>query len=156
MSKGTVTQIVTKIITPLLDENKFELVDVEFVKEGPHRYLRVYIDKDGGISLDDCQMVSVFLNAELDRIDPIEENYYLEVSSPGIERLLKKDTDFERFAGKKVQAKLYQTINGQKIIVGELVGLEKNFILIKGDLSGETISIPKEKAAQVKLIAEIN
>ncbi len=156
MSKGTVTQIVTKIITPLLEENEFELVDVEFVKEGPHRYLRVYIDKDGGISLDDCQMVSVFLNAELDRIDPIEENYYLEVSSPGIERLLKKDKDFERFIGKKVQAKLFQTINGQKIIIGELLGLEKNCILIKGDLSGETISIPREKAAQVKLIVEIN
>ncbi len=155
MKKGTVAQTVKKLVTPFLDEQAFELVDVEFIKEGPHRYLRLYIDKEDGVSLDDCQLVSAFLNKELDRLDPIEENYYLEVSSPGIERPLKKDSDFERFIGNKVQAKLYKTINGQKIITGELIGLEGNCILIKNEISGDVVSIPKEMAAQVKLIAEI-
>ena len=155
MKKGTVSQIVENLVAKFLDDQAFELVDVEFVKEGPHRYLRVFIDKEGGISLDDCQLVSTYLNKELDRLDPIEENYYLEVSSPGIERPLKKDHDFERFKGRMVQAKLYKTINGQKIITGELLGLDDNCILIKSDISGDVVSIPKEKAALVKLIAEI-
>lgn len=155
MSKGTVSQIVTNLVTPFLDEQRFELVDVEFVKEGPHRYLRVFIDKDGGISLDDCQIVSQFLNKELDRLDPIEENYYLEVSSPGIERPLKKPADYERFKGRNVQAKLYKTINGLKVITGELIGLEDHCIMIRNEQTGEIVKVPKDKAAQVKLVADI-
>ena len=128
--------------------------DIEFVKEGPHRYLRVYIDKEGGVSLDDCQAVSTFLNQKLDEIDPIEENYYLEVSSPGIERTLKKDSDFIKFKGKKIQIKLYQTINGQKIITGTLVDYIDKQIIVDSELVENNIVIPRDKAASVKLIAE--
>lgn len=154
MSRGTVSKIVAELVTPFLTKMGFELVDLEFTKEGPHRYLRVFIDKPGGITLDDCQEVSQFLNKELDRVDPIEENYYLEVSSPGIERPLKKAEDFDRFKGSMVQAKLYQTINGQKIITGELIGLEDDCIKIRSELSGEILSVPKDKAAQVRLVAD--
>ena len=154
MSKGTVAQIVTEIITPFLGEKNYELVDVEFVKEGPHRYLRVYVDKEGGVTLDDCQVISTFINQELDKIDPIEENYYLEVSSPGLERSLKKDSDFNKFIGHKIRIKLYQTINGQKIIVGELVDYVDNQITIKNESTEENIIISKDKAASVKLVAE--
>lgn len=155
MAKGKVATVVAGLVQPILDKSGFELVDIEFVKEGPHRYLRVYIDKDGGISLDDCQSVSKVLNLELDRVDPIEENYFLEVSSPGIERTLKNEKDFNRFTGSKVQAKLYSTINGQKIVNGILVGYENGCIKIKSDQSEEIISIPRDKAAQIKLVAEI-
>lgn len=154
MSKQKVTSLVSKIISPFIEENNFELVDVEFVKEGPHRYLRVYLDKEGGISLDDCKLVSEFLSKELDKVDPIEENYYLEVSSPGIERPLKKDSDFVKFKGKKVQAKLYQTYLGQKIFIGELIGLNDNQVEIKSDSSGNVVSIPREKIALIKIVAE--
>ncbi len=154
MSKGTVAQIVSAKVTPFLEENNYELVDIEFVKEGPHRYLRVYIDKEGGVSLDDCQAVSTFLNQKLDEIDPIEENYYLEVSSPGVERTLKKDSDFTKFKGKKIQIKLYQTINGQKIIIGTLVDYIDKQIIVDSELVENNIVIPRDKAASVKLIAE--
>jgi ribosome maturation factor RimP len=154
MGKGTVAQIVSAKVTPFLEENNYELVDIEFVKEGPHRYLRVYIDKEGGVSLDDCQAVSTFLNQKLDEIDPIEENYYLEVSSPGIERTLKKDSDFIKFKGKKIQIKLYQTINGQKIITGTLVDYIDKQIIVDSELIENNIVIPRDKAASVKLIAE--
>lgn len=154
MGKGTVAQIVSAKVTPFLEENNYELVDIEFVKEGPHRYLRVYIDKEGGVSLDDCQAVSTFLNQKLDEIDPIEENYYLEVSSPGIERTLKKDNDFIKFKGKKIQIKLYQTINGQKIITGTLVDYIDKQIIVDNELVENNIVIPRDKAASVKLIAE--
>lgn len=154
MGKGTVAQIVSEKVTPFLEENNYELVDIEFVKEGPHRYLRVYIDKEGGVSLDDCQAVSTFLNQKLDEMDPIEENYYLEVSSPGVERTLKKDSDFIKYKGEKIQIKLYQTINGQKIIVGTLVDYIDKQIIVDSELIEDNIVIPRDKAASVKLIAE--
>ncbi|MEA3423927.1 MAG: ribosome maturation factor RimP [Bacillota bacterium] len=154
MGKGTVSQIVSEKITPFLEEKNYELVDIEFVKEGPHRYLRVYIDKEGGVSLDDCQAVSTFLNQRLDEIDPIEENYYLEVSSPGIERALKKDSDFIKFKGKKIKIKLYQTINGQKTIIGILVDYVDKQIIVDSEQVENNIVIPRDKAASVKLIAE--
>ncbi len=154
MGKGTVVQIVSGKVKPFLEEKNYELVDIEFVKEGPHRYLRVYIDKEGGVSLDDCQEVSTFLNQKLDEIDPIEENYYLEVSSPGVERILKKDSDFIKFIGKKVQIKLYKTINGQKIVTGTLVDYIDKQIIVEVDLAEDNIVIPKDMAASVKLVAE--
>ncbi|MBN2260935.1 MAG: ribosome maturation factor RimP [Clostridiales bacterium] len=154
MSKGKVARIVTDVISPFLDENNYELVDVEFVKEGPHRYLRVYIDKDGGVSLDDCQIVSTYLNQELDRLDPIEENYFLEVSSPGIDRPLKNENDFIKFKGSKIQVKLYQTLNGQKIINGILLDYIDQQLIIENEISGEKIVINKDKTASVRLVAE--
>lgn len=83
-------ELVRELIEGYCTENDLEIVDIEFVKEGPHRYLRIIIDKEDGIGLDDCGLVSKFLNKKLDEVDPIEENYFLEVTSPGVERQLKK------------------------------------------------------------------
>jgi len=153
MKKKRVVDQVADILTPFLATQAIELVDVEFVKEGPYRYLRVTIDNASGISLDDCAEVSRFLNDRLDKIDPIEEQYFLEVTSPGVERTLKKDSDFERFSGSQIQVKLYQPFEGQKMIVGELVGLKDDHVVMIHEGMGE-ISIPKSKVSLTKLVVD--
>ena len=129
----------------ILSGTDFELVDVEYVKERDW-YLRVFLDKAGGIDLDDCQSVSEKLGAKLDEVSIINGSYILEVSSPGIDRILKKDKDFIREAGKVVDVTLYAPLDGKKIFVGELVGRDENFLHIK-DLS----PLPRDKVAQVRL-----
>lgn len=151
MKKKRVVDIVEEIISPFLVEEQLELVDIEFVKEGQHRYLRIYLDKENGLSLDDCQAVSVYLSENLDKFDPIKENYFLEVSSPGVERPLKKDKDFEKYKGRVVEARLYHTLNGEKIIEGKLVGLRENKIIIDREAKG-TIEIDRDKVSLVKLL----
>lgn len=153
MKKKRVVDVVADIVAPFAKTQGMELVDVEFVKEGPYRYLRVTIDKEEGVSLDDCQLVSQHLNSKLDTIDPIEEQYFLEVTSPGVERQLKKDQDFERFKGREVQLKLYQPFEGQKVINGILLGLVDDNIMIKNEAMGE-VQIPKSKVSVAKLIVD--
>lgn len=142
--------MVEEIVLPFLKDKNLELVEVEFVKEGQHRYLRVYLDKEEGLGLDDCQKVSEYLSEKLDTLDPVEENYFLEVSSPGIERPLKKDTDFEKYKGRVVEARLYHTLNGEKIIKGKLLGLKDNKILIDREEKGN-VEIARDKVALIKL-----
>ena len=114
---SSVVETVTNLVTPILDENHFELVDVEFVKEGKSWYLRVYIDKPNGINIEECALVSDKLSEKLDSCDPdpIPQAYYLEVSSPGAERPLKKEKDYERALNKYIHISLYQAIDGQKV-----------------------------------------
>lgn len=150
MGKVKVEKITEELVNPILQKENFELIDIEFKKEGPHRYLRIYIDKIGGITLDDCQKVSEQLSEKLDEVDPIEDNYFLEVSSPGLDRPLKKDSDFERFQGENVEVKLYEPINNQKIFEGELIGLYNNKIKLNIENMG-LIEIPREKVAITKL-----
>lgn len=152
--KRRVVDIVSDIATPICEANNLELVDVEFVKEGPHRFLRLTIDKEEGVALEDCELISRGLNEELDRLDPIEENYFLEVSSPGLERELKRDADYKKYEGKLIQAKLYQALNGQKVVEGILIGLKDGYILVQVD--NETIEIPKDKASTVKLVVSFD
>ncbi len=153
MKKKRVVDVVSEIVEPFAKAQGLELLDVEFVKEGPYRYLRVTIDKEEGVSLDDCQLVSQHLNSKLDSIDPIEEQYFLEVTSPGVERTLKKDSDFERFKDREIQLKLYQPFEGQKVINGFLLGLVDDNIMIKNEAMGE-VSIPKSKVSVAKLVVE--
>ena len=108
------------LVMPLVTENNFELVDVEYVKEAGNWYLRVYIDKEGGIMVDDCEIISRALSDKLDADDFMEDSYILEVSSPGLGRPLKKDKDFERSLGKEVEIKLYRAVNRQKDFEGVL------------------------------------
>ncbi|AOY77278.1 ribosome maturation factor RimP [Clostridium formicaceticum] len=150
MGKVSVEKITEELVSPILENENFELVDIEFKKEGPHKYLRVYIDKPEGITLDDCQKVSEQLSEKLDALDPIEENYFLEISSPGLDRPLKKDSDFEKFKGENVEVKLYEAIDNKKIFEGELIGLEDNKIKINTADIG-LVEIPKEKVAITKL-----
>ncbi len=150
MGKNRIEKLVEELVLPIVERASFELVDVEFKKEGPHRYLRIYIDKQGGISLDDCQLVSEELSERLDELDPIEENYFLEVSSPGLDRPLKKESDFVKYKGELVEVKLYEPINGQKLIEGELVDFVNNTIIIDTKVIG-ILEIPYDKAALTKL-----
>ncbi|MDP4092535.1 MAG: ribosome maturation factor RimP [Bacillota bacterium] len=149
MTKRRIEDIIAELAKPVTDKNKFELVDVEFVKEGANRYLRIYIDKPGGITIDDCQIVSEEISDLLDQTDPIEQAYFLEVSSPGLDRPLKKDSDFVRYKGETVELKLFQPIDGQKIFEGELIGLDENIISIKLT-SSEIVGFDREKVAIVK------
>ena len=103
-----------KFLLPLMQEHGFELVDVEYVKEGDIWYLRAYIDKEGGISLDDCELISRKVSDWLDKEDFIQDSYILEVSSPGLGRPLKKDKDFARSIGKDVEIRLYKALNKSK------------------------------------------
>jgi ribosome maturation factor RimP len=150
LKKRRVVDIVEELVNPFIAKKGLELVDIEFVKEGQHRYLRVYLDKEGGLSLDDCQEASEYLSDKLDELDPIKESYFLEVSSPGIDRPLKRDKDFEKYKGEFVEAHLYHPIDGQKIIEGKLMGLKDNTIVIDRDEKG-TVSIPRDKVSLVKL-----
>ena len=149
MGKKSVEEIVTELVQPIVEKNNYDLVDVEFVKEGANRFLRIYIDKPAGITIDDCQVVSEELSDKLDSADPIEQAYFLEVSSPGLERPLKKDKDFERYKGEVVEIKLFPPIDGQKVFEGELLGLNNNNILIK-KASNEIAEFERDKVAVVK------
>ena len=109
-----------RFLLPLLAEHNFELVDVEYVKEGGNWYLRTYIDKEGGITVDDCEVISRTLSDWLDKEDFIADSYTLEVSSPGLGRPLKKDKDFERSMGEDVELRLYKPRDKQKEFAGIL------------------------------------
>ncbi|HBE84253.1 MAG TPA: ribosome maturation factor RimP, partial [Lachnoclostridium sp.] len=111
-------------LLPLMEENNFELVDVEYVKEAGNWYLRAYIDKEGGITVDDCETISRRLGDWLDEKDFIADSYILEVSSPGLGRPLKKDKDFNRSIGEDVDIKLYKPLNKQKDFTGTLISFD--------------------------------
>lgn len=117
-------------LMPLMEENNFELVDVEYIKEAGNWYLRAYIDKEGGITVDDCEIVSRRLGEWLDEKDFIADSYILEVSSPGLGRPLKKDKDFERSIGKDVDIRLYKALNKQKDFNGTLKSYDKETVTI--------------------------
>lgn len=154
MAKKSVTDLVEDLVADFIADQGMELVDVEFVKEGQHRYLRIFIDKgEEKISLDDCKLVSDYLNEKIDQIDPIKENYFLEISSPGIERPLKKPADYEKNMGKVVQAKLYLPINGRKIVEGTLLGLNNNIVTI--EMGDETFELPIDKISLIKPIIQL-
>ena len=120
MNRSEYEKRTEQLLLPILDENGFELVDVEFVKEGSTWYLRSYIDKPGGISVDDCEVVSRALESRLDTEDFISEAYILEVSSPGLGRPVKKDKDFIRNEGKEIELRLYQSFEHEKEFRGIL------------------------------------
>ncbi|NLJ87182.1 MAG: ribosome maturation factor RimP [Epulopiscium sp.] len=133
-----------------MEEHNFELVDVEYVKEGTNWYLRVFIDKKGGITIDDCELVSKSLEKTLDKEDPIKNSYILEVSSPGLDRPLKKDSDFERYKGRIVDIKLYKAFNKKKEYSGELIGLKDNIVYII-DEDGNELSFNRNDIAIIRL-----
>ena len=119
------------ILTPLLEQESAELVDVTFAKEGPRWILRVFLDKGGGITLDDCEYFSNRIGALLDETNAIERSYVLEVSSPGLDRKIKKEKDFIRFAGKAVKVRLRVPDQGQRNFKGRLQGFEDGKVLVE-------------------------
>ena len=140
-----VEEAVEKIAEEILANTDYELVDVEYVKERDW-FLRVYIDKEGGIGLDDCQEVSGLLDEKLEELNIINDRYILEVSSPGLDRALKKEKDFKREMGKVVDITLYKAIDGEKMITGKLTGYTKDIIPIE-----ETREIALKDIALVRL-----
>ena len=142
-----------QIVEAILDEFGFDLWDVEYVKEGSDYYLRAYIDKEGGITIDDCVDVSRRLSDELDKDDFIESAYTLEVSSPGLGRKLVKDKEFDRSIGKSIDIKFYKPVDGTKEITGKLVGYSKEEITI--EIADGDKSYARSDIAGVKLSLDI-
>lgn len=139
-----------EILQPIVDANGFELVDVEYVKEGGTWYLRAYIDKPGGITVDDCELVSRSANDILDEKDFIEESYIFEVSSPGLGRPLKKEKDFARSIGEEVEIRTFRAINRQKEFFGILEAYDKESVTIELE-DGEMMQIARADIALIRL-----
>jgi len=149
MAKRKVEDIVYELAKPVTDRYNFEIVEVEYKKEGPDWYLRLYIDKEGGITIDDCQSVSEELSGLLDEADPIEQSYIFEVSSPGVERPLKTDRDYEKNNGKLIEIKLFTPLNGKKVYEGILRGHTPGVVEIEAE-DGNTVQVDKGAIALIK------
>ena len=147
-----VTELVTAFAKPIVEEKGCSLWDVEYVREGSERFLRVYIDKEGGVCIDDCEAVARAIDPILDEKDPIPESYHFEVCSAGLERKLTRPSDFERFMGSAVMVKLYRPRNGLKEIPGILRGYEDGKVTLEA--GKETITFEKSEVALVRLRVE--
>lgn len=137
-------------LMPVMEKNQFELVDVEYVKEAGTWYLRAYIDKEGGFTVDDCELVSRQLGEWLDREDFIDNSYILEVSSPGLGRPLKKEKDFKRSLGEQVEVRLYRAVDRQKEFTGALAAYDENTVTLRFEDGTET-SFEKKDIALIRL-----
>lgn len=147
-----VTEIVSELALPIVTENGCELWDTEYVKEAGEWYLRIYLDKEGGVSINDCEAVSRAVSPLLDEADPIEGGYTFEVSSAGAERPLKRPSDFARFMGESVILRLYKARDGRKEFAGKLSGYENgNVEILCGE---ETLHFEKAEIALVRLRVE--
>lgn len=142
---------IEELIQPTVTEMGYELVDVEFVKEGPNWYLRIFIDKEGGVTIDDCEVVSKTLEKIFDEKDPIEQAYFLEISSPGIDRPLKKKEDFIKYNGEMVDVKLYKPYEGSKEYTGKLVGYDENDGTVTIEVDDKNIAFTKKEIAGIRL-----
>ncbi|MGI6604187.1 MAG: ribosome maturation factor RimP [Firmicutes bacterium] len=151
----TVSDKVWALAEPLAREEGLEIVDVTFTKEGGRFILRIYIDKPEGVGIEDCERLSNKLDPVLDKADPIKHAYYLEVSSPGLDRPLKRREDFERFRGHKVKISTYAPLGGRRRFTGVLKGLLEDKVEIESSSEG-TVLVPISEVAQARLVPEIN
>ena len=147
MSK--ITEKVFALARPVVENEGCSLWDVEYLREAGTWYLRIYIDKEGGVSIDDCERISRALDPILDEADPIPESYVFEVGSAGAERELKRPSDFEQFLGHEVEVKLYKPLKGRKTYVGTLAAYEDGAVTISA--AGEDLRFSAEDTAQVRL-----
>ena len=147
-----VTELVAQFAQSVVEAHGCSLWDVEYVREGSERFLRLYIDKDGGVDINDCEAVHRAMDPILDEKDPIAESYHFEVCSAGLERALKRPADFERFMGAAVLVKLYRPRNGLKEIPGILRGYEDGRVTVEA--GKETITFEKSEVALVRLRVE--
>lgn len=147
MSK--ITEKVAALARPIVEEEGCTLWDVEYVREAGTWYLRIFADKEGGLSIDDCERISRRLDPMLDEADPIPDSYVFEVGSAGAERELKRPSDFEQFLGSEVEVRLYQPVNGAKAFVGKLKGYDDGDVTIEN--GGSDMRFDKSRVALVKL-----
>ncbi len=151
MSK--VAQIVTELVTPILDEMGLELVDIEYKKEGSNWFLRVFIDNEtGNIDIDDCGQVSERLSQKLDEVDPIPTAYFLEVSSPGAERPLRKESDFRKAVGKHVHITTKEPVEAASVFEGELVSFEDGKLTVREPKKTYVISLDQIDTARMAIV----
>ena len=147
-----VTELITQLALPIVEEKGCTLWDVEYVREGSDYFLRLYIDKEGGVDISDCESISRAVDPILDEKDPIPESYHFEVCSAGLERSLKRPSDFERFLGSPIMVKLYRPRNGLKEIPGILRGYDNG--RVTAECGKETITFEKSEVALVRLRVE--
>ena len=150
MANQKIVMEVEKLLLPITERLGLSVWDVEFVKEGPEYFLRVYIDKeDGGVGIDDCEEVSRALSDELDRADPITQAYVLEVSSAGMDRQLKRESDFLRYLGEMIDVKLYAPLCGTKEMTARLISYSDGVMTI--DYNGQELTVEIAKTVSVRL-----
>lgn len=151
-NRDRIEKLTAELVQPIVDSENLALVDVEYVKELGHFYLRVYIDKEGGVTILDCEKVSRALDEKLEAADPVTDAFILEVSSPGLDRPLKKDKDYERSIGKDVEFKLYKAIDGAKEFVGTLVSYTPETMTVTID--GQEKTFERKGLALIRLYIE--
>lgn len=147
--KNNTEKTVMQFIAPRLADTVYEIYDVEYVKEGSEWYLRIFIDKEGGVDLDDCEKVTDLINAPLDELDPITEPYFLEVSSPGVERHLKTNAHFKKAVGEKVRIKTFAKVADKKEWIGILQDVRDDAITLNVD--GKTLDFPLDMIAKANI-----
>lgn len=155
MKKEVLVENILKLAKPIVEELNYELYHVEYVKENDEYYLRIYIDKPDGISLKDCEAVSRQMSDVLDVEDPIKDPYFLEISSPGLNRGLYTEEHYNRFKGRLVFVKFDKSISGKKNIKGILVDINEDSLIIKEEDQEIEFSVPKDKIKTVNLEGEI-
>lgn len=149
MAYSKTEAIALSLAEPIAKERGCYIYDVEFVKEGGAYFLRIFADRDGGIDLDECEVISRALSTKLDEADPIKQNYYLEVSSPGIERRLKTKEHFDRYIGEVIDIGLYKSVDGNKQMSGVLLGFDDG--VITAEVNGARLEISQKETTWVKL-----
>ncbi|HPP30828.1 MAG TPA: ribosome maturation factor RimP [Soehngenia sp.] len=150
LNRKEIVQSVKSLGEPLISNLGYEMVDVEFVKEQNEYYLKIFIDKSGGINLEDCQLVSEIIGEKLDELDIIDISYYLEVSSPGLDRPIKTDKDLKRNLEKEVEVNLYKSVNGEKHIEGILIDYDEKTVTIQ--VEEDKMTIPRELISLMRQI----
>ncbi|WP_313343232.1 ribosome maturation factor RimP [Sedimentibacter sp.] len=151
MNKKSIESSIQKIVKEIVHNTEIELVDIEYVKEGPFKYLRIFIDKPGGITVDDTADISRVLNKKLDEVDLIKEQYFLEVSSPGVERPFKTDADYQKNIGETVEAKLFKPMDGKKAFKGKLIEKNEDSVVIQAE---EIITIELKDISKINKVIE--
>ena len=150
MNARAVEEVVLEQAEPIARELGFEVIDVEYLPERGGKVLRVFIDKPGGVGVEDCRAVSERLSDLLDVIDPVPGPYRLEVSSPGVERPLRKEADFRRFAGREVEIRTFAPVRGRRHWIGELLGLEEGKVRLRLP-DGTQVELPREGISRARL-----
>ena len=152
MKVNALVEQIAEIVKPIAEELNYDIYHIEYVKESGEYYLRIYIDKESGIDLNDCEKVSNEINEILDKADYIKEQYYLEVSSPGLNRTLFTEEHYKRFIGREVMVKFTKSVDGKKNIKGILKEVNEDSIVVEAD---QLINIPKDKIKSVNIEGEI-
>lgn len=152
MKNDALVNEIYEMVKPIADELNYDIYHVEYVKENGELYLRIYIEKDGGITLSDCEALSIRVSDLMDEKDPIKDPYFLEVSSPGLNRTLFTEEHYKRFIGREVMVKFTKSVDGKKNIKGILKEVNEDSIVVEAD---QLINIPKDKIKSVNIEGEI-